>query len=204
MLLAGWLKHDDHTARHRSAVVHGGALLLIAPATRLFHDDPHWPMAERRRDERPVENPLTGAAIAAFPAIAVVATLLILQDRATRRDMGSLAAAAVFLIAVAVTLGAIRGYSYAIWLGMPMVAAMALRLFAALRLKTFVARLAAGLALTPLALSSSAITIALAAGLNDRSVRPAGSKAASERAAGAGAIAAGDVATDELDRTCWR
>ena len=53
-----------------------------------------------------------------------------------RRDMGFLAAALVFLIAVAVTLGAIRGYSYAIWLGMPMVAAMALRLFAALRLKT--------------------------------------------------------------------
>ena len=57
-----------------------------------------------------------------------------------RRDMGFLAAAAVFLIAVAVTLGAIRGFSYAIWLGMPMVAAMALRLFAALRLKTVVAR----------------------------------------------------------------
>jgi hypothetical protein len=91
-----------------------------------------------------------------------------LRDRAVRRDMGSLAAAAVFLIAVAVTLGAIRGYSYAIWLGMPMVAAMALRLFAALRLKTFVARLVAALALTPLALSSGAITIALAAGLDDR------------------------------------
>jgi hypothetical protein len=114
------------------------------------------------------KNPLTGAAIAAFPALAVVATLLMLQHRAARRDMGSLAAAAAFLIAVAVTFGAIRGYSYAIWLGMPMVAAMALRLFAALRLKTFVARLAAALALTPLALSSGAITIALAAGLNDR------------------------------------
>ena len=63
-----------------------------------------------------------------------------LQDRAARRDIGFLAAAAVFLVAVAVTLGAIRGYSYAIWFGMPMVAAMALRLFAALQLKTIWAR----------------------------------------------------------------
>ena len=66
------------------------------------------------------------------------------------------------------TLGAIRAFSYAIWFGMPMVAAMALRLFAALRLKTVVARVVATLALTPLALSSGAITIAHAAGLDDR------------------------------------
>jgi len=114
------------------------------------------------------KNPVTAAAIAAFPALAVIATLLLLQDRATRRDMGSLAAAAAFLTAMAVTFGAIRGFSYAIWLGMPIVAAMALRLFAALQLKTFGARLGGAMALTPLALSSGAITIALAAGLDDR------------------------------------
>ena len=82
-----------------------------------------------------------------------------------RRDFGFLAAAVVFLIAVAVTLGAIRGFSYAIWFGMPLVAAMALRLFAALRLETVVARVAAALLLTPLALSTGAITIAHANGL---------------------------------------
>jgi hypothetical protein len=85
-----------------------------------------------------------------------------------RHDMGFLAAATVFLMAVAVTIGAIRGYSYAIWLGMPIVAAMALRMFAALGVKTLAARAFVALLLTPMALSSGAITIALANGLSDR------------------------------------
>jgi hypothetical protein len=145
------------------------------------------------------KNPLTGAAIAAFPAVAVVATLVLLRQRAMRRDMGFLAAAAIFLIAALVTLGAIRAYSYAIWFGMPMVAAMALQMFAALRLKTLVARVAATLALTPLALSTGAITIAHAAGFDDRDAfdRPA-SKACTQNASYAplAQLPPGIVATD--------
>jgi hypothetical protein len=179
---AGWLKHEDMATRVLAIASAAGltiaALLMIEPACSQgpfgMVDPairPIW-LAEVR-EMQPLlsvlqKNPLTGAAIAAFPALALVATLLMLQDRAARRDMASLAAAAVFLVAAMVTLGAIRGYSYAIWLGMPMVAAMALRLFAALQLKTLMARLTAALALTPLALSSGAITIAYAAGLNDR------------------------------------
>ena len=53
------------------------------------------------------KNPLTGVAIAGFPALAVVATLLMLQDRDARRDFGFLAAAAAFLTAVAGDVGAI-------------------------------------------------------------------------------------------------
>ena len=74
-----------------------------------------WPMwLGEVREMQPLfsvlqKNPLTGAAIAAFPAVAVLAMLALFQDRAARRDMGFLAAAFVFLIAVAVTLGAIRG-----------------------------------------------------------------------------------------------
>src|ERR1041385_7734756 len=180
--LAGWLRHEDRATRvfavASAAGLTAAVLLLIAPACAQgpfgMVDPairPIW--LSEVREMQPLfavfqKNPLTAAAIAAFPALAVVATLLMLQDRTARRDMGSLTAAAAFLAAAAVTIGAIRGYSYAIWLGMPMVAAMALRLFAALRLKTFAARLAAALALTPLALSSSAITIAYAAGLDDR------------------------------------
>ncbi len=37
-----------------------------------------------------------------------------------RRDFGFLAAAAMFVVAAAATVMAIRGYSYAIWLGMPL------------------------------------------------------------------------------------
>jgi len=43
-----------------------------------------------------------------------------------------------------------------------------LRLFAALNLKSFVARFVVALAITPLVLSTGAITIAVATGLNDR------------------------------------
>src|SRR5262249_37254171 len=80
---------------------------------------------------------------------------------------GFLTAAAVFVVAAAVTVAAIRGFSYAIWIGMPLVAAVALRLFDLLRLQMLAARMSAGLLLTPLALSAGAITLAHAAGLND-------------------------------------
>jgi hypothetical protein len=50
---------------------------------------------------------------------------------------------------------------------MPLVAALALRFFAALQIERFVPRLAAGLMFTPLAISVGAITIAHANGLAD-------------------------------------
>ena len=66
------------------------------------------------------------------------------------------------------TLAAIKAYSYATWLGMPLVAAFALHLFAALKLQSLVPRFAVGVLLTPAALSLGAISIANAAGLDDR------------------------------------
>jgi len=213
LALAGWLKHEDKVTRAfaiaSAGSVAAAALLLIEPACSRgpfgMVDPAIWPIwLSEVREMQPLfavfqKNPLTGAAIAAFPALAMVATLLMVQDRVVRRDMGFLAAAAVFLIAVAVTIGAIRGYSYAIWLGMPMVAGMALRLFAALRLKTVVARFAASLMLTPLALSTGAITIVYAAGLDDRDPfdRPA-SKACVQTASYAplAQLPPGIVATD--------
>jgi hypothetical protein len=112
-------------------------------------------------------NPLTAAGIAAFPAAALLATLALAAERPRRRDFGFVVAASVFAVAVAMTLAAIRGYSYAMWLGMPLVAVAALRLFALLRLEMLAARLALGLLLTPMAVSASAITIAHASGFND-------------------------------------
>jgi hypothetical protein len=64
-------------------------------------------------------------------------------------------------------MAAIRGYSYAIWLGMPLMAAAAVQLFAALQIRALPARLATALFVTPMALSAGAITIAHANGLND-------------------------------------
>jgi hypothetical protein len=112
-------------------------------------------------------NPLTAAAIAAFPAAALLATGTLLRQSDLRRDFGLLAAAATFVMAALTMVVAIRGYSYAIWLGMPLVAALAPRLFELLRLRALPARLMAGLMLTPMALSSGAITLAYASGFED-------------------------------------
>ncbi len=187
--IVGRLAHQDRVTRAAAiggvGCISAAALLLIEPACArgpfAMVDPAIWPMwLGGVREMQPLLtlfriNPLTAAAIAAFPAVAVLATLAVLRNRASRHDAGVLTAAAVFAIAVMVMLGAIRGYSYAIWFGMPMVAAMALRLFAALRMTTLVGRTFAALLLTPMALSSGAITVASAAGFDDKDAfdRPA-------------------------------
>src|SRR5262249_32727374 len=96
------------------------------------------------------------------------AALFLLRERAARRDFGHLTAIGAFVVALLTTLAAVKAYSYATWLGMPLVAAFALRLFAAFRLNTPVPPFAVSLLLTPAVLSVGAIGIAQAAGLNDR------------------------------------
>lgn len=120
-------------------------------------------------------NPLTAAGIAAFPAFALLAVFVLVFARQYRGDFGFLTAAFALVLAVITTIVAIRGYSYAMWLGMPLVAALALRLFDALKLRTLPARFAAALLLTPMVLSSGAITVAHAVGLDDKDsfARPA-------------------------------
>jgi hypothetical protein len=111
-------------------------------------------------------KPLTAIAIATFPVAALAASLVLLRDRDLRRDFGYVTALAVFIAAFITTLAAIKAYSYATWLGMPLVAVFALHLFAALRLHALVPRFAVGMLLTPAALSIGAIGIANAAGLD--------------------------------------
>ena len=114
------------------------------------------------------KSPLTAIAIVTFPAAALAAALVLIRDRDLRRDFGYLAATAAFVSAFITTLAAIKAYSYATWLGMPLVAAFAMHLFAALKLQSLVPRFAVGMLLTPAALSIGAISIANAAGLDDR------------------------------------
>jgi hypothetical protein len=143
----------------------GGPLAMVDPAI--------WPIwLGEVREIQPLlsvwrKNPLTASAITAFPVAALLAAMVLMRERVLRRDFGFIAAVMVFAVGLAMTIMAIRAFSYAMWLGMPLVAALGLRLFVALRLKSFVARLAAVLALTPLVLSSGAIAIAAATGLND-------------------------------------
>jgi len=114
------------------------------------------------------KNPLTAAGIATFPAAALMAALILAREPELRADFGFVTTSTALLAAAVVTIAAIRGFSYAIWLGMPLVALLALRLFAVLELRTVAARMVAGLMLSPMVLSGAAITLANAAGLDDR------------------------------------
>jgi hypothetical protein len=114
------------------------------------------------------ENPLTGVAISAFPAATLVMIALQSREMHARRDFAFFASAGAFVLASITMIAAIRAYSYAMWLGMPLAAVATLRVFALLHLRTAVAQFAAALLLTPFALSSGAITVAAAAGLEDR------------------------------------
>ena len=112
-------------------------------------------------------TPLIGAAIAAFPIMALVSALVLTREPNLRRDFVFLTSVAAFALAAVAAIAAIRSFSYATWLGMPLVAAFSLRLFATLKLTSVPARVTAGLLLTPMVLSSGAITIAAAIGFDD-------------------------------------
>jgi hypothetical protein len=181
LAMAGWLCHAQRVTRLAAVLGAGCAaaavLLLIEPrcagGPMAMIDPAIWPIwLGEVREMQPLlavwrTNPLTASAIAAFPAAALAAAVILMRERALRNDFGFLAAALVFAVAAVTTMVAIRAFSYAIWLGMPLVAVLGLRLFAVLKLQGLAARLVVGLALTPMALSAGAITIAAATGLND-------------------------------------
>lgn len=181
LAFAAWLKHADGVTRFFSVAGAGclaaAVFVLLEPrcvgGPFAMVDPAIWPVwHDHVRGLQPLSavfrtDPLTAAAIAAFPALALVAMLNLMSERRLRHNFGLLTASFVFLAAAATTVAAIRGYSYAIWLGMPLVAGMALQFFAALHIERFVPRLAAGLLFTPLAISVGAITLAHAHGLSD-------------------------------------
>ena len=107
-------------------------------------------------------EPLSGVATAAFPALGILAALLV--ARALRRDFGFLTTAAAFLLACAATVGVIKFYSYAVWLGVPLVAVAACYVFVWLKLTSIVPRFAVALLITPAATTLGAISLASAGG----------------------------------------
>jgi hypothetical protein len=90
--------------------------------------------------------------------------LVLAADSKRRRDFGFLIAAATFVLSVVTLLGAIRAYSYAIWLGLPLVGAAAIQIFAALKINGLVPRFFLALLLTPAAVTWGAILLAQAVG----------------------------------------
>jgi hypothetical protein len=108
--------------------------------------------------------PSTAFAMLSFPLAALFAVYLVAREPARRRDFGFLIAASIFLFAFVLTIGAIRGYSYAIWLGLPLMAAAAVQSFARFKITGLVPRFLLALLITPMALTMGTIVLARAAG----------------------------------------
>jgi hypothetical protein len=140
----------------------GGPYAMMDPqlrATWLSHIAEMQPLVAIMRT-----SPDVAAAIATFPVAAALVTLLLAREPATRRDFAFLVAATELLVACALMLAAAKMSMYAIWLGMPLVAAFALRVFAWLRIENLAARAFAAMLLTPALLSAGAIAAVQAAG----------------------------------------
>ncbi len=182
LALAGRMAHEAWVTRLIIALGVGatatGLFLWIEPrclrGPYAMVDPAVWPMwLAHVREMQPLiplmaKSPLTAIAIATFPVAALIAALALLRNSDLRRDFGYLVATAAFVSASVTTLAAIKVYSYATWLGMPLVAALVVHLFAVLRVHSLIPRVALGLMLTPAALSIGAISLAEAAGIDER------------------------------------
>jgi len=181
LALAGWLGHRNRVTRLASvtaAAVAGAAVLLLIEPRCLrgplaLVDPAIWPIwLSEVREMQPLlavlrVNPLTAVAIAAFPVAALCAVAFLVRDRDLRGDLGFLVASLAFVFAMAATVVAIRGFSYAVWLGMPLVAALVQRLFRTRQIERLLPRFGIAVVFAPLVLSAAAVTVAVAVGLSD-------------------------------------
>ena len=106
--------------------------------------------------------PLSAVAEASFPALGLIATLIMARE--LRRDFGFLAAAAAFLLALAIMLDVNKFYAYALWLAAPLVAVAAMALLNRSNLKSLVTRFVAIMLVTPTSVTLGAMSIAKASG----------------------------------------
>src|SRR5262249_31616434 len=142
----------------------GGPYALMDPALKaiwLAHDSEMQSLAELMK-----VGPTAAVAMAAFPAVALIAVAWLAARADLRGDFRFLVAAAAFLLALAIMLDLTKIYPYAMWLGVPLVAVAALNVFSRIKLESVAARFFLGLGLTPTAVTISAMTIASAAGID--------------------------------------
>lgn len=140
----------------------GGPYAMMDPRLRAIWFDhvsemePLWKIASR--------SPAVAAAVIIFPAVSLMAALVLGCARERRGDPAFLVAASLLVAACAVTVAVAKMCMYAMWLGMPLVAAACVQLFAWFRMTSLVSRAVVALLLTPMLVSASAIAIAEAAG----------------------------------------
>ena len=137
----------------------GGPLAMVDPAVR-----PVW-LAHVREVQSLLsvihgnDNPMSGYAIAAYPLTGIIAAIVLARDIRLRRDSGFITAAIALIVAIMMTMVAIRASPYTIWLGVPFVAAVLLRLFDWLKLARLPARVLVTLAFTPAVISFGAVAL---------------------------------------------
>jgi hypothetical protein len=142
--------------------------------------------------------PMTAAWLIAFPCVGLLATIALVRDPAMRHDFGFWLATAALLLALVLTFAAVKLYAYAMWFGIPAVAALTSHLTASSARLTFAVRAAAAILLTPTVVTAGAITIAQAAGGEAMRAGIADRATCSRNAAYAGLVnlPAGLVATE--------
>jgi hypothetical protein len=178
----------------------GGHYAMIDPAIRAVWLD-H--VSETKTIVELIEAaPATGLATLAFPVAAVIGAIVLLRSPAERREFGALTAGAALAMAFAYMAAAMRGYSYAIWLGMPFIAAAALHLFRRMRVTNLAVRFAALIVVTPTAMTLGVLTLASAAAhLQLAQLNSSDQEICTTRAnyAGLAALPAGRIAVNEIE-----
>jgi hypothetical protein len=140
----------------------GGVYAMVDPAIRpiwLDHVSETKPMLEIIQ-----RAGASGLGIVAFPAVALIAAIVVARQPGRLRDFGLLTALAAFLLSIAYMMAANRGVSYAVWLGAPFVAAALGEAFSALCWSSVALRFAVTIMLTPTAVTVATVALASAVG----------------------------------------
>jgi hypothetical protein len=109
-------------------------------------------------------TPGFGIAMAASPALALAALLMVACRNRGWRDFGFGVAAGAFLISLATMIGAIKAFPYVSWLGIPFVAVAALQVFALVRLNGLVPQMFTIVLIAPSVVSSGVLMLTNAVG----------------------------------------
>jgi hypothetical protein len=141
----------------------GGPFAIMDPTVRAL-----WLMdiSEMQSLTRMLQlEPLSAVATASFPILGLLAAALVAKE--LRRDFGFLTLVAAFLLAGAATVAVSKFYTYALWLGVPLVAVAAHYVFGRLKLRSLVPQFVGVLLLTPVTITFGAMAIASAAGTTE-------------------------------------
>jgi hypothetical protein len=106
------------------------------------------------------QSPVVGIAIAAYPAVAALATVALALDSSVRHRSGFIGLAIAFVVAVGTTVVAIRAAPYALWIGIPLTAAALARAFERFNIQGLSIRVLASVLFTPAVVFGAAIAVA--------------------------------------------